>query len=192
MAQTLDEIYSAEWFAHDFEHLQPEFDVVADSLIRQFDPKVALDVGCGPGMVVRRLRYNGVNAVGYEGSRHGIEYANRDVREHIVHADVMGLRVLPTAADLVICTEVAEHLDEKDAPGLVALLCSAMCPIVLTAAPKGQDGHHHVNCQPPEYWLDLFANHGVILDADATHELKGRWCNLKRLSHMRANLLVLR
>ncbi len=195
----LDEIYSAEWFSGDFEGLQPEFDVVADAIFRQFRPETAVDVGCGPGMVVARLRGLGVEASGIEGSAHGIAAAGVGVRPHLVHADITTERWLENCVDvdagaraLVICTEVAEHLDAADASGLVHLLCSAMSPIVFTAAPPGQDGHHHVNCQPQAYWLELFQAHGVILDEAATHELKTRWAGLKRLSHMVRNLMVLR
>ncbi len=190
---SLDDIYTREWFEHDFEHLQPEFDVVADSIIRQFRPTCVVDVGCGPGMVVRRLRELGVAADGIDGSSHAIDCAHEDVAEHLWQRDITKMDDLgPFDPDLLICTEVAEHLDEKHAAGLVALLCSAMCPIVMTAAPPGQDGHHHVNCQPKEYWLDLFANHGVIHDSDAHAQLSNRWSSLRRLSHMRNNLLVLR
>lgn len=99
---------------------------------------------------------------------------------------------LPTRDGLVICTEVAEHLAPEHADHLVKLLCSAMCPIVFTAAPPGQGGHHHVNCQESGYWVDKFNNHGAILDIDATHELERRWGNLNRLSHMAKNVMVFR
>ncbi len=189
----LDEIYTAEWFAGDFEHLQPEFDVVADALVRQFRPRTAVDVGCGPGMVVRRLRELGVSALGYDGSRHALAYAAAEVRPALELADIVELRPNDLGRpSLVICTEVAEHLEEKHAAGLVALLSSAMAPIVFTAAPPGQDGHHHVNCQPQPYWLRLFNAHGVIIDREATQELQFRWSSLARLSHMPKNVMVLR
>ncbi len=190
---TLDEIYTAAWFAHDFEHLQPEFDVVADSLVRQFAPRTAVDLGCGPGMVVGRLRYHGVSSFGYDGSSHALAYATEDVRCALECLDITKMaRGDLGKPDLAICTEVAEHLDEKHAAGLVALLCSAMCPIVFTAAPPGQDGHHHVNCQPMPYWQRLFNDRGVILDREATLELACRWSGLQRLSHMAKNVAVFR
>ena len=188
---TLDEIYTAEWVAHDFADLQLEFDVVAQAIYRQFRPETAIDVGCGPGMVVDELRILGVDASGYEGSSHVVAYANPLVRPFITHADITTLEDLG-AADLVICTEVAEHLDETDAEGLVALLCSSMSPIVFTAAPPGQEGHHHVNCQPRHYWVDLFRGHGVRFDNETTIQLAARWGSLRRLSHMINNLMVFR
>ncbi len=200
MTLELDAIYTAEWYAHDFKDLQPEFNVVADSLVRQFRPRAVVDLGCGPGMVVGRLREHGVRSVGVDGSKHALEAAVESVRPHLQHADIttvtrlaitdVGGGLMPIS--LVVCTEVAEHLDEKHAAGLVSLLCSAMCPVVFTAAPPGQDGHHHVNCQLPSYWHGLFTAHGAHWDHEATAELKMRWAGLKRLSHMTKNVMVFR
>ncbi len=192
----LEDVYTAQWFAHDFAELQPEFDVVADSLVRQFGDACedVMDVGCGPGMVVKRLRDRGRCAWGLEGSLAGIEYGKKNVDPMIDswvdHFDIREQDRFYHAVGFVICTEVAEHLDEKDAPGLVRLLCTGLCPIVFTAAPPGQDGHHHVNCQEPRYWIEMFARHGVTLDEVATVQLRRRWSTLSRLSHMYKNLMV--
>jgi trans-aconitate methyltransferase len=185
----LDDIYDAAWVAHDFAELQPEFDVVADAIYRQFKPERVVDVGCGPGMILHRLWARDVEVSGLEGSRHCRAYAHENIREFIKKANIVSHPDI-VFCDLVICTEVAEHLDEKDAPTLVRLLCSAMCPIVFTAAPPGQDGHHHVNCQPPEYWITMFEDRGAFHDVVATEELQARWGGLQRLSHMTRNVMV--
>lgn len=207
----LEEIYSAEWFAHDFAELRPEFNVVADALARQFPMAFYVaDVGCGPGMLIERgMTAHGWHPLGFEGSQHGIDYASDAVRGRIAHTRIEDLTSLTgvyygenimnpekppprTGPDLVICTEVAEHLDESLADHLVALLTSAMCPIVLTAAGVGQQGHHHVNCQPRSYWIDKFEGVGCFYDDNATDELRLRWRGLKRLSHMPKNVMVFR
>ncbi len=143
-------------------------------------------------MVVQRLRERGVTAMGVDGSKHALRAASEAVRPFLAEGDITAMGELSTGCQLVVCTEVAEHLDEKHAAGLVALLCSAMCPVIFTAAPPGQDGHHHVNCQEPEYWIALFARQGLIRDLPATWELQMRWEGLKRLSHMTKNVMVFR
>ena len=187
-------VYTAEWVAHDFADLRPEFSFIADTLIRVF-PNVrnmghVVDIGCGPGMIIERLAMKwGVGVAGYEGSEHCIAYASPDVRDDIVHASVGEIPDLDPV-DLVICTEVAEHLPESEAEGLVRLLCSAGAPILFTAAPPGQDGHHHVNCQGQEYWEELFVKCGAMPDYAKGGELRLRWSSLGRLAHMARNVMV--
>jgi 2-polyprenyl-3-methyl-5-hydroxy-6-metoxy-1,4-benzoquinol methylase len=202
MTSDLDSIYTREWVETDFADLRPEFNLVADGIGRTFGlapnskrsgrPCVT-DVGCGPGMLIERLhdRWH-VCVRGIEGSSHCIAYADRSIRDLITQIDITDATEADIRTqDLVVCTEVAEHLEAEYAPHLVALLASANCPIVFTAAPPGQDGNHHVNCQPREYWLELFAAHGVLHDVGRTCKLQSRWVDLRRLSHLSRNLMVL-
>lgn len=192
---SLEDIYTEAWFRQDFEGLQPEFDLVANGIHREFyeqrgafEARVT-DVGCGPGMLISTLDILGWDVCGIDGSPHALVMAPSGTEiqiDDITKLEDLGYR------DLVICTEVAEHLDEKDAPNLVSLLCTGMCPIVFTAAPPGQDGHHHVNCRDPNYWINLFHEHGAIVDDACTDRLKLRWSKLKRLSHMTRNVMVFR
>lgn len=204
MTRDLDAIYTKEWYEHDFAELQPEFDLVAAGLERWVrghggtdasNLRFALDVGCGPGMLVHALNTLEWYATGFDGSRHAIDYAERlGIRGELHCADVLApeagrVERLP----IVICTEVAEHIPAEHAPKLVRFLVEhAYRYIVFTAAPPGQGGHDHVNEQPAEYWLDLFAEHGWILDHDSTDEVESRWSKLRRLSHMAKNILVFR
>lgn len=64
--------------------------------------------------------------------------------------------------DLVICTEVLEHIDEKFAKNAVSLLASLGDTILFSAAIPDQGGHHHVNEQWQTYWTDLFSIEGFF------------------------------
>jgi 2-polyprenyl-3-methyl-5-hydroxy-6-metoxy-1,4-benzoquinol methylase len=200
----LDEIYTREWYRFDFEGLQPEFDLVGDAIARAFPGvEYSVDAGCGPGMLVRRLAHRGLMTWGFEGSTHALDYAREFAPETnwsalIAHADLRSLSTLNhfhnehRRPELVICTEVLEHVEVQHAERVVQLLCSPMAPVVVTAAPPGQDGHHHVNCQPPAYWISLFEAQGAFYDGDLTNEMARRWSGLKRLSHMVRNVMVFR
>jgi SAM-dependent methyltransferase len=188
---TLEDIYTREWFEGDFKELRPEFYEAADALSEMWPPHHSvIDFGCGPGMLIERLRELGHHVVGYEGSQHGIDYASDAIRPSIIKADLTMLRA-NGSADVVISTEVAEHLDARDADRFVELLCaSARTAIVITAAPPGQGGHHHVNCQPCEYWVEKFAANGWAYSPEETGALQGVWAGLQRLSHMQRNAMV--
>jgi len=113
----------------------------------------ALDVGCGEGMLVARLRELGWNAHGVDGSTKAVDLR---VCEWVKHGDVR----VPWVAlrwPLVVCTEVAEHVPAEYADTLVRNIArSAGELIVWSAAPPGQPWPGHVNMQPPGYWLDRF------------------------------------
>lgn len=197
----LEEIYTREWFEHDFAPLQPEFNLVADGIVRVLAPRLAIDVGCGPGMLVRALRERGVNTSGFDGSQHALDYAAPEVRPFLFRLDIRdaenGVGIVEEQhfipIDLLVCTEVAEHLEEQHAHVLVNLLTRGSPRYVLfTAAPPGQDGHHHVNCQPPAYWTEKFAVRGYPLDEAKTAAIKASWAPLQRLSHMTRNVMVFR
>ena len=44
--------------------------------------------------------------------------------------------------------------------------------VVVTAAPPGQPGHHHVNCRPTEYWIDVFKKYGFEFLEEVCGEVK--------------------
>jgi hypothetical protein len=67
---------------------------------------------------------------------------------------------LPRRFDLALSLEVGEHLPAAASSVYVASL-TGLAPVVLfSAAIPFQPGDHHVNCQWPEYWAALFAQHG--------------------------------
>ena len=66
----------------------------------------------------------------------------------------------------VICTEMAEHISEKRALGLVRAIAGLRpTAVIFSAAYPFQGGEGHVNCKLPSYWADLFDRHGfTVLD----------------------------
>ena len=65
--------------------------------------------------------------------------------------------------DFVNCVEVVEHIEEKYVNNLMDTLCNGKYVLITHAFP-GQDGWHHVNCQPSEYWIEKFSNRGYTFD----------------------------
>ena len=43
---------------------------------------------------------------------------------------------------------------------------------VVTAAPPGWPGHHHVNCREESYWIDVFKDYGLYYDDALTGQFK--------------------
>jgi hypothetical protein len=67
--------------------------------------------------------------------------------------------------DLVICTEVAEHLPPSAADVLVDNVCRASRgQVFFSAATPGHGGHLHLNEQQHGYWLEKFSGRGFAVD----------------------------
>lgn len=172
--------------------------IMAKAIIDMFNPSSIIDVGCATGDILRAIEEMDGNVVirGIEGSDQAIEYFEvnfdrifvLDLRFSISLHDV-GL-IVP--ADLCMSLEVAEHIEPEYAEQYVNNLCNFSDRILLTAAPPGQGGHHHVNCQFPSYWERLFNSFGFIWDIDTTLEFKRQlkpWAHKKGIKAYYDNAL---
>lgn len=123
-------------------------------------PSSLLDVGCGPGAWLRAALDLGIDDVfGVDGRvdpRADLRVPASLLRQH----DLTQPLRLGRRFDLVLCLEVAEHLDESAAEVLVASLCAHADTIAFSAACPNQPGEHHVHCRWPAYWQSLFNSHG--------------------------------
>jgi SAM-dependent methyltransferase len=123
-------------------------------------PTSLLDVGCGTGTWLHVARALGVEDIlGVD----GVEVATSRllIPSEVFH--VVDLRTpwhLQRKFDLALCLEVAEHLDLPVGKLLVETLTAHADEIVFSAACPGQPGQHHVNCQWPVYWQQMFNDCG--------------------------------
>jgi hypothetical protein len=110
---------------------------------------------------------------------------------------VTGIEGSNRAHDLVVSTEVAEHLPKQASQTFVANVTnSARQFIAFSAAHPGQCGDGHFNCQPAAFWLRLFNNRGWIADGGATGllltELEADAGFRERLPLLLSNVILLR
>ena len=102
-------------------------------------------------------------------------------RESFTECDFTAEFPEPETADLALCIEVAEHLPSEKSRMLIDFLTSCSDTVLFSAAIPGQQGQHHVNCQPPSYWRDIFAEFGyerydclrpMLFNSEAAYWLK--------------------
>jgi SAM-dependent methyltransferase len=127
-------------------------------LIDRFALRSMLDVGCGEGNAVHYFHRRGVFAHGIDGLRKNVENAIVPIALHDILA---GPYVMPV--DLVWSCEVAEHILPAKVGNFIETLANGRI-VAMTHALPGQPGHHHVNCQPAEYWIDLMGRRGFTLE----------------------------
>jgi|KBSSwiStaDraftv2_1062776.scaffolds.fasta_scaffold975298_1 SAM-dependent methyltransferase len=137
-------------------------------LLERFLIHSVLDVGCGEGHCVKYFADAGVKAVGLDGLQANIDRAVTSIFLHDLRA---GPFILPV--DLVHCCEVVEHIEERYLDNLLATLANGRI-IAMTHALPNQVGYHHVNCQPPRYWLERAEALGYTFLQAETEAAKAR------------------
>ncbi|MEM9251101.1 MAG: methyltransferase domain-containing protein [Planctomycetota bacterium] len=164
---------------------------IADTLVEKYRPKDAVDFGCGSGSILAALRERGVSVRGFDYAEGALRIC-REKGLDVAKFDLEAEATLPVSpVDLVISTEVAEHLPESVADRYVKLLCDASRHvIVMTAATPGQGGTDHVNEQPHAYWIEKFSANGFAHRADQTRETRQRWTELDVESNRASNVLI--
>lgn len=174
--------------------LKSGYEELASIIFSRFHPKSVCDFGCGNGFLIQFLAEKGVEVSGFEGSEASLDLMDSSLREKVRIKDLR-VAIDTNVHELVISTEVAEHLPKKASPVLVQNLTStASKAIVFSAAQPGQWGDGHINCQPKEFWIKLFASRGWTYDETATTEftsaVKGSSAILNNLPWMVDNFML--
>ena len=181
------ELYNAEFYADMEISSVTSAKEIIPLLINRYQPISVVDIGCGTGAFAQEFIQNGVeDVVGYEGDWMR-ETETLLQKDKYIYVDFTNEISATRIYDLCLCLEVAEHLDYSSARTLVSTLTSFSQRVVFSAAIPCQGGNHHVNEQWPEFWAELFAEKGFILEWDPRLSI---WNNSKIASCYRQNLLV--
>jgi cyclopropane fatty-acyl-phospholipid synthase-like methyltransferase len=118
-----------------------------------------LDVGSGDGVAVKHFREAGALCKGIDGA-----VQNEFVQ---LHDFTTGPVDFVSQVDVVWSCEFVEHVEERYLPWILDAFQKGAV-VLMTHAFPGQGGHHHVNCQRPEYWLGAMASVGYFKDQELT------------------------
>ena len=152
-------------------------------------PQSLLDVGCGIGTWLRAsLDFGVAKVIGVDGI--AIEKSDLLVPGSVFQQrDLTQLLDMGRRFDVVLCLEVAEHLERNFGPILLDSLVRHADVIVFSAACPGQPGQHHVNCQWPSYWQKLFNKRGYVCSDDVRWRM---WSDDAIEPWYRQNMMVAR
>jgi 2-polyprenyl-3-methyl-5-hydroxy-6-metoxy-1,4-benzoquinol methylase len=131
--------------------------------------KSILDIGCGPGGMVYEAIRLGIEAKGVDGD-FVTKRENPELFE--MHDFTKGkLEHIKMNFDMVWCCEFIEHVEKQYEDNWITLMQKGKYVFVTYSIP-GKPGHHHVNCEPLEYWLKLFDKYGFKFRDDLTKQSK--------------------
>jgi 2-polyprenyl-3-methyl-5-hydroxy-6-metoxy-1,4-benzoquinol methylase len=169
----LNDLYRSGWYElRDISFNQIECEEgpfakrLADWIAAELAPETVLDIGCGPGTYVRAMRAAGVDAI-------GIDTDDRVLgQDHLEQRSLFGLE---SQAELVVCLEVAEHIDPEKTEEIAKCVTDAILPgghLIWSAAQPGQGGVGHINCRPRSDWEELFAAQGLTRCIETENKLR--------------------
>jgi cyclopropane fatty-acyl-phospholipid synthase-like methyltransferase len=184
-----DELYDQDFFEFVDMTMGKSAITIADSIIREFQPKSAIDIGCGSGILLMELQQRGLDCQGLEYA----ESALKKCRERGLNVKSFNLeipQIVTETFDIAVSTEVAEHLPSNCADSYVDLLTSVSNTVLITAATPGQGGKDHVNEQPNEYWIEKFCNRGFLYQQNLSMKLRQEWKEKEIVSWYYANVMI--
>jgi SAM-dependent methyltransferase len=139
---------------------------VWDYAISRFGIESVLDLGSGIGNASHFFFKRGMKVLAVDGLEHNVEKAIFPTLLHDITKGPIRARV-----DLVHCQEVVEHIEEKYLDSLLQSLMVGKF-ILMTHAVPGQGGHHHVNLQSTEYWIDHLSRRGCHVLVDDSNRIR--------------------
>ena len=158
------DLYDDEFFLWHLTHVHDMSVEVGAQFILDHRFKSIVDYGCGIGSYLQGAYEYGAEIKGYEISPDAEPYTHDSIKPYIEYKDFLTIQE-PDRADVCICIEVAEHVDAYSSRRLVDILTQTSDYIVFSAAPPGQEGTGHINCQEFEFWAGLFEKKGFRLTA---------------------------
>lgn len=136
-------------------------------IVNKYNIKSMMDVGSGYGHTPKWFSDYGLNPV------IAIEGLEKNVKNAIIptiHVDLTEKSYM-VDVEMVHCVEVVEHINEKYLDNLLDTLCCGKY-IFMTHGLPGQKGHHHVNNQPPQYWINHINTRGFVLIEEDSRMIK--------------------
>lgn len=166
-SQLYDANYYNQYFPRPYlrdEQWMGFFGQIADEIARRIQPKTVLDAGCALGFLVESLRQRGIEAYGMDISEYAIQNVQAEIAPHCWVGSIT--EPFPHKYALIVCIEVLEHLPASQANRAVENLCAHTTSVLFSSTPYDYKETSHLNCQPVEYWAELFALHGFFRDVD--------------------------
>lgn len=154
--------YTKEFFDRQKDASYASASVVVPIVMEYVSPKSVVDVGCGVGTWLSVFTEHGVKDIlGVDGP--WVDDSQLFIpKEKFIRKDFEKPFVIDKKADLVMSLEMAEHIPDSSASGLVESLTRIAPVVFFSAAIPLQEGVNHINEQWPGYWAKKFKAHGYV------------------------------
>jgi SAM-dependent methyltransferase len=136
--------------------------------IKKFHVKSMIDLGCGPGGMIYAAKNLGLDVLGIDGD---FTLERQDTNLFVIHDYTIGPYSPNKNYDMVWCNEFIEHVEKEYELNYIQTMQHAKY-IFCTYSDPGTPGHHHVNCEPAPYWINLFETNGFAYLEEETAQAR--------------------
>lgn len=183
----LNKIYDKEFFEEGEKLKKDSAGKAAQIINNHINFNSLFDIGCGMGIYLEEFHRLGKDVLGCDFSVEGLRISPKEFT--IFQADATKPLCLNRKHDLVVCFEVAEHIQEKYSKQLVINCANNSDKVLFTAAPPGQGGVGHINEQPYVFWIKLFATAGFKYQTSLSGTIKTELKNENVVSWIANNVM---
>lgn len=140
-------------------HYRKHFDGLAQDIIRNFNPKNVLEIGCGVGYLAEALQNYKIPYLGFDIAEWAIRHSiSAPWKLNIFIASVLNIPLKDKSFDLVYSYDILEHLSSKLIPQAISELRRVGNRNV-HIVPFGQVGWDrditHITMREEEWWKEL-------------------------------------
>lgn len=187
-------VYDDRYFEWHFEMTRKYALNTMDWFIKTYKTNSIIDYGCGIGFYLESGYNNGVkNLRGFDiGGDKLKPYINPLVKDYIEFLDCTQ-PISSEKYDCVISLETGEHIEPSGSDCFVDNICNSLNYgglILFSAAPLGQYGSGHINCQPKSFWVEKFEKRNVVENKEKTKTIVDNWKKLGAPDYICSNLIV--
>ena len=148
------------------------FELLAQWIDDYFKPKAALEIGCGPGYLLKCLNKLGINTIGIDGNKYSKqlfvtehpEYESKYFLDNNFNNDYKPV-------DVLIAIECFEHIPDDALTKIMDKIAKTIQPnfIIFSSTPYFDPNLDwdvmwgHINVKTSQGWIDLFKRNGYDL-----------------------------
>jgi SAM-dependent methyltransferase len=183
-------MYDTDYYQHINLEEAEQAQRLGDLLVWKYAPKSVLDIGSATGLYLKSFLNKGIKVTGIDYSEAAAFEDVLQIPQQYIQIRDITTKPIGLRADLSLCIEVLEHIAAKDAQAAIHHIALTSDTIFFTAAQPGQGGTGHINCQPKEYWDNLFSKEGFTRDTQDEIYIKIIMASGYHLGWLLNNLMV--
>jgi len=143
------------------------FRILASVISNCFARTTLIDVGCGPGLLIKNLLSLGFDCKGLEPSIINVleasaRFGSADIVEKIHEGCITSMPFRDDSFEIVVCLDVLEHLTVFDVPSALKELARVSSRFVLCSINSDNPYFYHPTILSRETWIALFEAVGCL------------------------------